>query len=765
MPLPLPPFNFLPPHGERVPQPGCRVVVPWQSGVRIGLVVGTEPLRGAAALDLREVIATLGAEPFLSPAGLALIGRVAQHTCSPAGTVLANLLPTGLGEPLLHEVRALAQVDAVPSERWTDAARMPPRELDLLRRQGLLKERVRPQVKQVQVLEPRRRADDALRGKPQANQRRALEALWRAEHAESAAALSRDAEVPESAVRALVKKGYAAYALVDAPLPALPSYVADETMLEEASEVALPEGHFSLSGGLRRERVRALLPLLRENIRRGESALVLVPEGAFLEETAALLGARVPVQVLSGELSDAQRSRLWSELRAGGGVVLVGSYLALLAPLEPLGRVVVLEEGSSSYKLAQGCRVFVPTAARLLAEAAGATLVLADALATPEAHRYLSRSERVQQQDGPENGAREERMRHEVARGEEARGEVVTLPTPPARVHTVDLTQGHSWPLSTDLIKVLKQVEARERQAVLLAPRRGFSAALRCAECDYVAGCPNCDLPLRYHRERYVLRCHQCGHAEKAPALCPSCEGPNLSPTRAAGTQWVVSAVQKLLPNVPVLRFDSDKREDLSGLYDGQPGVLVTTSAILRRAPLPNLSLIAVTLLDTLLNLSDFRAEEGAYRLLLNLAELAPGKRPLTLVQTFQPEHAAVRAYAEGRTESFLDALLERRERFGYPPYRTLAKVQLSAKQRSEAERAATWLAGAVRTAGAAEEELLGPTPAPVARVKNQYSYQLFVRTASAQALRERLQPALNYRGSARLRIDVDPREIAGFLE
>ncbi len=731
------------------------MVVPWQSGVRTGLVVGAEPLRGAAALELREVITALDAQPFLSAAGLALIGRVARHTCAPEGTVLANLLPTGLSEPLLHEVRALAEVDAVPSERWTDAARLSSAELDLLRRQGLLAERVRVTVKQVQVLEPRRRADDALSGKPQANQRWALEVLWRFEHAQSAAALSREADVPESAVRALVKKGYAGYAQRDAPPPALPSYLGDDVIADEShQQVALPEGHFSLSGGLRRDRVRALLPLLRGDLRRGESVLVLVPEGAYLEETAAILAAHVRVQVLSGELSDAQRSRLWSELRAGEPVVLVGSYLALLAPLEPLARVVVLEEGSSSYKLAQGCRVFVPTAARLLAETAGAKLVLADALATPEAHRFLSQCD-----------SRDGRIRDGQAGRKDERSAVVTLPTPPARVHTVDLTQGQSWPLSTDLIKVLKQVEARERQAVLLAPRRGFSAALRCAECDWLAGCPNCDLPLRYHRERYVLRCHQCGHAEKAPALCPSCDSPDMSPSRAAGTQWVVSAVQKLLPHVPVLRFDSDKREDLTGLYDGQPGVLVTTSAILRRAPLPNLSLVAVTLLDTLLNLSDFRAEEGAYRSLLNLAELAPGKRPLTLVQTFQPEHVVVRSYAEGHAERFLEALLERRERFGYPPYKTLAKVQLSAKQKSEAERAATWLAGAVRTAGATEEELLGPTPAPVARVRNQYSYQLFVRTASSQALRERLQPALNYRGSARLRIDVDPREMAGFLE
>ena len=741
LPLPLPPFSFLPPHGLAVPEPGCRVVVPWQGGVRIGLVLGQEPLRGAAALELREVITALDAEPFVTEVGLELICRVAHHTCSPEGTVLANLLPTGLHDPLVHEVRALAEVARVP-ERWTDVAQVPPADLDLLRRQGLLEERVHVAVKQVQMLEPRKRVDDDLSGKPRANQRRALEVLWDFERVESAAALSREADVPESAVRALVKKGYAAYVQVDAPPPALPSYLSDDA-LETQVAATLPEGDFSLSGGLRRERVRALAPLLTKHLRRGEHVLVLVPEGAYLDETATLLAPHVPVQTLSGELSDAQRSRLWSELRSGGPVVLVGSYLALLAPLAPLGRVVVLEEGSASYKLALGCRVFVPTAARLLAETANAALVLADALATPEAHQYLLCEDR--------NGG-------EV-------GQIVTLQTAPSRVHTVDLTQGQNWPLSTDLIKVLKQVEVRARQAVLLAPRRGFSAALRCAACDWLAGCPNCDLPLRYHRERYALRCHQCGYVERAPDLCPSCRSADMSPTRAAGTQWVVSAVQKLLPGVPILRFDSDKREDLSDLYAGQPGVVVATSAMLRQPPLPNLSLVAVTLLDTLLNLSDFRAEEGAYRFLLNLAELAPDKRPLTLVQTFQPEHAVVRAFAEGRARAFLAALLERRERFGYPPYRSLAKVQLSAKQQSEAERAAAWLADAVRTAGAAEEELLGPTPAPVARIKNQYSYQLFVRTVSSQALRERLQPALNYRGSARLRIDVDPREIAGFLE
>jgi primosomal protein N' (replication factor Y) len=162
--------------------------------------------------------------------------------------------------------------------------------------------------------------------------------------------------------------------------------------------------------------------------------------------------------------------------------------------------------------------------------------------------------------------------------------------------------------------------------------------------------------------------------------------------------------------------------------------------------------------------MGDYRAEEEVYRLLLNLAELAPGRRPLTLIQTFQPEHPVLHAYTQGEEARFVEGLLARRRRFRYPPFAALAKVQLSAKHAPTAERAAAWLAGALRTAGVGGDELLGPSPAPVARVKGQYSYQLFVRSAWGE-LPKKLEPALSYRGAARIRIDVDPRDVAGFMD
>ena len=399
LPLPLPAFTFLPPHAlRRAATPvklGVRVVVPWQSGVRLGILVGFEPLRGGAGLELREAVGVLEAEPFLRESALDVLARVAAYTCAPAGTVLANLLPTGLSVPLEHHVCALSVIDAEPvAQTWQEAGTVPLRRLELYRQQGLLDERVRVAPERVQRLVPLREGDEALDGAARANQRTALAHLFRLGQVDSAAALARAAAVPETAVRALVKKGYAAYREVPAP-PAPLTRVSPTsagpipTQLGAATVKAAVKGPvLSVSGGTRAERVLSSLPLLRADLAAGKSVLVLAPEQTFVQQAASLLAGplldgHVPVHTLSGDTPDKERLRLWERCRESEPFVLVGSYLALLAPLE-LGRVVLLEEGSSAYKLNNGCRVFVPTAARFLAQAADVPLVLSDAFTTPE---------------------------------------------------------------------------------------------------------------------------------------------------------------------------------------------------------------------------------------------------------------------------------------------------------------------------------------------------------------------------------------------
>jgi primosomal protein N' (replication factor Y) (superfamily II helicase) len=337
----------------------------------------------------------------------------------------------------------------------------------------------------------------------------------------------------------------------------------------------------------------------------------------------------------------------------------------------------------------------------------------------------------------------------------------VQLPLQEQRWHVADLSPGTAYPLSNDLIRVLKQVEERKRQAILLAPRRGFSAAFGCSTCHWLAMCPNCDLPLRYHKQDAALRCHQCGYQSTPPDFCPKCSATTLGATRGAGTQWIASEIKKHV-GLPVYRYDADQRDNLTPLLKNEAGIIVGTTALLRQPPLPNVSLIVMTLLDTLLNFSDFRAEEEAMRLLLQLSELSHNKRPLVLLQTFQPEHPTLAALTTGDLEGFLQRMLERRRKFNYPPFCSMAKIQISAKNETVAHEEAASLCQRLQGQGI---DVLGPSPAPVPKLRGLYNYQLFVRTSAGEDFQSLLRPALAYEGRAKVRIDVDPRDIGAFLE
>jgi primosomal protein N' (replication factor Y) len=242
--------------------------------------------------------------------------------------------------------------------------------------------------------------------------------------------------------------------------------------------------------------------------------------------------------------------------------------------------------------------------------------------------------------------------------------------------------------------------------------------------------------------------------------------------------------------------LERGQTDDLSALYAGSPGVLISTTAIFRHAPLPNVSLIGLTLLDTLFSTADFRSDEVAYRSLCNLTELAPQRRPLILVQTFQPEHPVMHAWLNAdnanasnadtanasnadtskadplvadaanvsEQDSFMDAILARRERYHYPPYAVLGKVQVSDRSADRAARAVTFLADAVRTLGASDSELIGPMPAPVAHARGYYHHHLIIHTDTMSRLHDLLQPVRDYRGSAKVRWDVDPDDIGSLL-
>ncbi|MEX2500818.1 MAG: hypothetical protein WD336_00465, partial [Trueperaceae bacterium] len=410
------------------------------------------------------------------------------------------------------------------------------------------------------------------------------------------------------------------------------------------------------------------------------------------------------------------------------------------APLQRSGRLLLLEAESESHKLRSGSRSWTPSAALGWAHEHGVPWSATDVLAGPELR---------------------ERART-VGRG-------ASLPRPRVRWVTSDLGRTRSWPLGDDLIRVLRQVAQRERQALVLVPRRGYSAALGCRDCGAAVMCPNCDLALRWHARDRRLRCHQCGHAVAPPEFCPACGGLDLEAQRAAGSEWVLRALADAIPDLPRVRYDGDVREPLTDLAAGAPGVLVGTSAVLRLPTLPVVSLLAVTQIDGALHADDFRADERVLRTLLALQEIAGERAPLGVIQTYAPDHPVLRAVASGdpdRATAAVEGMEARRRAFGYPPFGRLARIQLSARREGDAWEAATEIVGRLRTAGADPSDLLGPAPAPVARVRGRSLVHLLLRSRDEDGLHRLLSGGIaEGLRAVQVRVDVDARDIGEVLD
>ncbi|RTR25399.1 replication restart helicase PriA [Deinococcus radiophilus] len=754
LPRPIPAYDFAPPHGHAGPVPvGGRALVPWHGEPVVGLVVGAAEARGAHRL--REAVALLDPPecPWVHPATVQALAQWVTDAHLPLGLVWSDLLGVGWEPSLTHRVRAVAGADLtafaenaapqpVPGPEWSDGAAYLPALLDAVREQGLLEEDFTPLARLVSRVFATGQGQSSLTPK----QREAAE--WLAEYPaqESLSSWARGAGVSTSVVAAVLAKGHAELRELAAPPPALPDPASAWTPTETDR---VPQAEcWRVSGGKFTGRMRALAPRVLSLLREGGSVLVLAPEHATLERAwSALSGlvaeAETEALLFSGLLSSEQRERAWQEIQQGQARLVIGSYLALSVPLPDLKLVIVLDEGSDAYKLPAGSRAWVPDVAQAIARAHGASLGTAGVTPAVETVKWPA----------------------------------LELASPRVRLHTVDYSQppqqpelgplsmpGQAqgqlgYPLSHDLSRVLRQVQERGRQAALLAPRRGYSALLRCPQCEHVPHCPNCDVALRFHQQSRGMACHQCGYKGQVPHACEEC-GAAMWQTKGPGTEWIAQEVSRLLPGFPVYRLDKDHQDDLAELHAGAPGVVVGTQLLLSQPAPPELALVGITLADTWLNISDFRASERYHTLLWELAEWHPERAPLLLVQTFQGGHPALQAVGQGQSVSlYPQREWEIRQALGYPPHLCLAQVEVAARDRDKARSAADQVAAALHGVGAGPQEVLGPAPAPIARVRGMYPYHLLLRARSAERLRE-LLTAVDTVRAGRIRVDVSPRSV-----
>jgi primosomal protein N' (replication factor Y) len=415
--------------------------------------------------------------------------------------------------------------------------------------------------------------------------------------------------------------------------------------------------------------------------------------------------------------------------------------------------VIVDEEHDPSFKQDEGFRYHARDMALLRAQYANAVCVLGSA--TPSVETY--------------HRANEGKIRL-LSLPSRATG--ATLPA----VEVVDLRRHRRGPtghplLSGPLYSALDRCLGGGHQAILFLNRRGFSPSVRCEACGVLAECPACSVALTEHRAQGALRCHYCDFHRPIAAPCAAC-GATEYKHLGVGTEQLQRAVEESFPNARVARLDRDTASGegveavLDRLRSGAVDVLVGTQMVTKGHDIAGVTLVGVVLADQSLAFPDFRASERTFQLLAQVAGRAgraetPGE---VILQTFQPEHSAVRLAAQHDYERFYTEEIVSREEVGYPPFARLVSVRVHAGAEAEAREAAQHLADTARRHQAVEAgavQILGPAPAPLARLRGRYHFRLLLKSPDRKLLRNvaallaaRIDQGL---APAHATLDIDP--------
>jgi primosomal protein N' (replication factor Y) len=791
--LPLPistPYSYAIPETllDRV-VPGARVVVPLQRREMVGIVVAVDDVAPAAVA--KEVLAAPDPEAALSPNLLKTAEWMAGYYGAPLGIALKAMLPSPLwgesevGLTLLDQARPpggtagelcdwlerrggegpiRAAERALKKSLWSVA--------DRLARVGIVALTVRPPETRaarateiaLELCEPRLSLlERAERFAKSVKRRRVYEAIEQAGGPVSIDRLRQSQGVSDSVLEALVTQGLARRVELErvrdpfgefettAPPTELTAGQRDALVSIDAIEPGAGGLIFGVTGS---GKTLVYLEAIKRSLAAGRGAIILVPEIGLTPQTVARVRGMFgdQVAVLHSGLSDGERADAWRLLHRGERTVAVGPRSAVFAPVRSLGFIVIDEEHEATYKNGEAPRYHARDVARVRCRLAGAKLLLGSA--TPSLESTAEIGERLRLVRLPDR--------------------VGDRPLPP--VELIDLRAAPripevgAMPWSEALDGALATVFGRQEQALLLLNRRGYAAFLQCPACGDVRTCPHCSISLTVHRGPSELKCHYCGHREPFDPACRRCGNP-VARSRGLGTQQVEQVVAERIPGARIARMDLDTtgakwshHRILDRVAKGQIDVLIGTQMVAKGIDFPNVTLVGVIDADTGLHLPDFRAAERTFQLITQVAGRA-GRGPKggrVIVQTWTPEHPALRFAVRHDTEGFWRAERALRRDPPYPPEVALVNVILSGLAEPPVSRLAAATAewfGGLALRHQLPVTVLGPAPCPVAKIKDRFRWHVLLKGPSDAVGRVVRYAAPKLEGTAdvRLAIDRDP--------
>lgn len=766
-------------------QVGARVLVPLGRGVVTGFIVALlEDLSAHRTLtddEIKSVEQVLDATPLVTKEVLEITRWVSEYYGAPWGEVLKAALPPGIspgreqlltltshGTTHLAEtadadatdktliLRAIAKAGVISATRLrkTFGNEQLAAILSELQKENFVTSQARPhgpssRARTQRLVKLRTgRAEANSDKKITAAQQLIIDALS-AEETIPLPELLRTTGVSNSVINTLSKRGIVEVSEENVrrdPLARATLPKADEYQLTNAQQKVLAEIEPKLRGGAYAAfllhgvtgsgKTEVYMRAMRTCLELGRSAMMLVPEIVLTPVFSRRLRSHFgdQVAIFHSSLSKGERFDEWMRVKSGEARIVIGTRSGVFAPIANLGLVIIDEEHESTYRQQDSPRYNGRDTAIVRAQKENAVVILGSA--TPSLESF-----------------------HNAQTGKysylELPARIGNRPMAAARIIDMRVVfDRHKKPqvFSDDLLEAIETTHRKGEQSIILLNRRGYSSFVLCRSCGETIQCPNCDVTLTYHRSEKVIVCHYCNHRQTAPDKCPSCSGKYIYYV-GEGTEQIETLLVKIFPTLRIARIDRDtatKRGAFErSLFDfsaGKIDMLVGTQMLAKGHDFPNVTLVGVVSVDAGLALPDFRAAERTFQLITQVAGRAGrGERPgQVLIQTYHPNHYALRHACAQDYAGFYEEEIRHRQNHSYPPFVSLASLLVHGpdlgKTRTEALELRKELDGANKER---TSRILGPAPAPLARLKGRHRIQLLVKSRSRRQLRQVVDTAL----------------------
>ncbi len=764
---------------------GARVLVPFRNERLSGIVTAVHDRE--PSVEAKPVVQILDREPVLDATLMELARWISQYYLAPLGEVFRTMLPlaaevkkatiysiTEAGHEALHASATLGS--SRRSRQHVDAQMVEYAVLDylamaddalegtlrsatgagrkildnLVRRKWIARHdasSVRDARRTVEIAVLKQAAvEDRLN----VNQRRIIALL---EQSQGRAPVERVRElgVPRTTLQTLVKRGMVELEEEAAEFnvaglkrrgPAHLDFIFNPQQKAALASIqqSVEEAKFSVSllhGVTGSGKTAVYLAAMQAVLESGRSAILLVPEIGLTPAAAANLHQVFgdQVAILHSALSGDERAEQWHRIRRGEARIVVGTRSAVFAPVSNLALIVVDEEHDHSYKQEEVPRYHGRDVAVMRGKLSRAAVVLASATPSIESYhnaetgkyKLLELTERVERRPLPEVEIVD--MKFEFRR------------------------EGEDQLFSRQLVREVSERLERGEQAMILLNRRGYSSIVLCRSCGETLQCKNCTIALTYHKAGYRMECHYCGYRQAVPKRCPGCDSEYIY-FLGAGSEKVEERLHAAFPQARIGRLDRDTvrtRHDfervLNQFHAGEINLLVGTQMIAKGHDVHGVTLVGVVGADYALGFPDFRAAERTFQLLTQVAGRAgrgetPGR---VILQTFHPDHYAIEFAQRHDYQGFYNKEVRFRRWMHYPPFSALANVLVRSDKLDQTLR---WTGHLGRWFESTRHEgvrVLGPSVAPIMRLKRDYRYHFIVKASSREKLNTVLRQMLAF--------------------